>query len=668
MIQLSDAAKHFGGRTLFIHADLRLGDDDRVGLVGPNGSGKTTLLRILAGEEPLDDGKLIQNRSQTIGYLPQQGLSFSGRSLLEECQSVFAGLLALEAELRELEARIAANAAGPQPQGEAKARADAEAERYARLQHEFAVRDGYALDARIATVLNGLGFAADDAARHCEEFSGGWQMRIALAKLLLAAPDVLLLDEPTNHLDLEARNWLEEFLGHYPHACILVSHDRYFLDAIVTRIWALGRGKLTSWTGNYTAFRRQKQQREEQLLAAWKQQQQRRQQLEVFINRFRYTASKAAQVQSRIKELERMPELELPELEQHLHFKFPQPPACGRTVLELAGVAKSYGPRQIFRSLDLRLERGDRVAVIGPNGAGKTTLIRLLAGELAFERGERRVGHEVKLDSFAQDQYKALNPQRRLLDDLTDCAPALPASELRGLLGCFLFRGDDVFKSIGVLSGGERNRYALLRLLLYPANCLLLDEPTNHLDLDAKEVLLDALKQYTGTLVFVSHDRYFLDALATKVWEVGGGGVGVYLGNYEDYRYRKAHSGEQAAGLEKAISSKLAGNGDVAPGGNAEIAGGGAGKNGHGQRPKPKRMNPQKRQKLEAELTQVERELAEVEAALAELEAAMGREDTYRDGVRTQQVMARYEQQSARREQLATARDAARAALAPAEA
>ncbi len=667
MIQLTGAAKHFGDRTLFQATDLRLGDDDRVGLVGPNGSGKTTLLRILAGLEPLDGGKLVQTRSQTIGYLPQQGLSFSGRTLLEECQSVFTDLLALETGLRELEARMAAAAHHPRPSAEAGAQAAAEAERYARLQHQFAVRDGYALDARIATVLGGLGFAAGDQARLCEEFSGGWQMRIALAKLLLASPDVLLLDEPTNHLDLEARNWLEEFLQAYPRACILVSHDRYFLDAIIARVWALGRGKLTAWTGNYTQYRRQKEQREEQLLAAWKQQQERRQQLEVFINRFRYTATKAAQVQSRIKELERMPELELPETEAHLHFRFPQPPGCGRTVLELEGVDKSYGAHAIFRGLDLRLERGDRVAVIGPNGAGKTTLLRLLSGELAFEAGVRREGHEVKLDSFAQDQYKALDPGRRLLDDLTDCAPALPAPELRGLLGCFLFRGDDVFKPIRVLSGGERNRYALLRLLLHPANCLLLDEPTNHLDLDAKEVLLEALRQYTGTLVFVSHDRYFLDALATKVWEVGGGSVGVYLGNYEDYRYRKAHAGEAAAGLEKNAGSKYAaGAAPNANGAAAEGAAAGAAA-GNGRGPRPKRMNPQKRQKLEAELGQIEAELAAVTAELSELESAMGREETYRDGGRVQQTMQRYERQTARRDELLAAREAAAAALAPAD-
>ena len=665
MIQLTEAAKHFGGRTLFKDASLRLGDDDRVGLVGPNGSGKTTLLRILAGQEPLDAGRLVQNRAQTVGYLPQQGLSFAGRTLLEECQSVFEGLLKLETELRELEEGMAAPA-------EDRAKAEADAERYARLQHEFAVREGYALDARIATVLDGLGFAPGDTVRHCEAFSGGWQMRIALAKLLLASPDVLLLDEPTNHLDLEARNWLEEFLGGYPHACVLVSHDRYFLDAVITRVWAVGRGRLTAWTGNYTAYLKQREQREEQLTAAWRQQRERRQQLEVFINRFRYTATKAAQVQSRIKEIERLPELELPEQEAHMHFKFPQPPACGRTVLELAGVAKSYGELRVFSQLDLRLERGDRVAVVGRNGAGKSTLLRLMAGELAPDAGERRVGHEVRLDSFAQDQYKALNAQRRLLDDLIDCAPALPAPALRGLLGCFLFRGDDVFKPIGVLSGGERNRYALLRLLLHPANCLLLDEPTNHLDLDAKEVLLDALRQYTGTLVFVSHDRYFLDALATKVWEVGGGKAGVYLGNYEDYRYRKAHAGEEAAGLDREKRARGAADDPIANGaaranGNAVNGNAANGNAANGAAAKPKRMNPQKRRKLEADLERVEAEIAALEAELSALEAAMGREETFRDGERAQQTMARYQRQSARRDELHAARENARAALAMAD-
>ena len=621
MIQLSSAAKYFGGRTLFENADLRIGDADRVGLVGANGSGKSTLLKILAGLESLDKGALAQNRKQTLGYLPQEGLSFVRRSLLEECRSVFDGLLAIEQEMARLESAMA-TAAG--------AEAEAIAERYGGIQHEYNVRGGYALEARIASVLAGLGFPAGDWERPCEVFSGGWQMRIALAKLLLAQPDVLLLDEPTNHLDLEARNWLEEFLAAYPHACILVSHDRYFLDAVTTRTVEIARAKITAYAGNYSYYRKEKQAREEQILAAWKNQNDKRQQLEAFINKFRYTATKAAQVQSRIKELEKLPEIELPEPETSIHFQFPPAPSCGRIVLELRGVEQSYGELRVLRGVDLQLERGDRVAVVGHNGAGKSTLLRVLAGQEPIRTGERRLGHEVRLDAFAQDQYKALDAERRILDDLTTIAPTGLVPQLRNLLGCFLFRGDDVYKRIGVLSGGERNRYALLRLLLRPANLLLLDEPTNHLDMQAKDVLLEALRQYRGTLVFVSHDRYFLDALATRVWEVGGGEVGNYLGNYEDYLYRKAQDQKPVPAAAAAVSSPAA----------------------QGESRKRARVNPQRRQKQENTVAGLEQEITRLEAELRELEAALGRPDTFQDAARAQATLEQYQRQSQRRQEL----------------
>ncbi|MGH9481257.1 MAG: ABC-F family ATP-binding cassette domain-containing protein, partial [Terriglobales bacterium] len=589
------------------------------------GSGKTTLLRILAGLEPLDAGKLVQPKDQTVGYLPQEGLQLAGRTLLEECRSVFAGLMAVERELHAVEARL-------------EHTDDLSLfERYAELQHQYQVGGGPALEARIGTILAGLAFTPEDAQRPCEDFSGGWQMRIALAKLLLAEPGVLLLDEPTNHLDLETRNWLEEYLGHYPYACVLVSHDRYFLDAVVERIVDLSQAKATVYTGNYTSFLRQKEERLVQIRAAHANQKERREQLEVFINRFRYTATKAAQVQSRIKELERMETIELPPAEATIHFSFPQPKPSGRRVLELRRAAKRYGAKRVFENLDLVLERGDRIGLIGQNGAGKSTLLRLLAGAEPPDRGERVVGHQVTLDFFAQDQYKVLDPQRRILDDLTSVAPALLVPQLRTLLGSFLFHGDDVYKRIGVLSGGERNRYALARMLLQPSNCLLLDEPTNHLDLRAKEVLLGALQQYTGTVIFVSHDRAFIDELATRMVHVTphqeGGNVEVYPGNYEEYRY---HVDQQAAA---AASPPKAENGS-APAPPAAPA------------PRARRINPQRQQALKNSIAELEAEIAAVEAEVRELEAALAIDSTFRDGARAQATLARYHAQSERRRQL----------------
>src|SRR5579864_462518 len=420
------------------------------------------------------------------------------------------------------------------------------ADRFHQIDSEFRNRDGYAIEAQVGTVLAGLGFPHSDWQRRTEEFSGGWQMRIALAKLLLEKPNVLLLDEPTNHLDLEARNWLEQYLTNYPFAFVLISHDRYFLDVTVDKIVEIWNRGVHFYSGNYEKYLQQKQERTDQLEAAYRNQRERIEQLEAFINRFRYQATKAKQVQSRIKELEKIERIELPAEEKTIHFSFPQPKPSGRIVAEFQNVSKSYGEKFVFGGVSFIIERGDRIALVGVNGAGKSTLIKLLAGIEPLSAGEYRLGHNAQVDYFAQDQYKELDTDARMLDDLQSMAPRSTNTELRSLLGCFLFSEDDVFKRIGVLSGGERNRYALARMLLQPSNFLLLDEPTNHLDLRAKDVLLAALQDYTGTIVFVSHDRYFLDKLATRVFEVEDGRVHVYPGNYEDYVWRKGGGGTVA--------------------------------------------------------------------------------------------------------------------------
>ena len=437
-------------------------------------------------------------------------------------------------------------------------------------------------------------------------------MRIALAKLLLQQPNLLLLDEPTNHLDLEARNWLEEYLGKYPHAFVLISHDRYFLDVTVNKIVEIWNKQLFTYPGNYDKYVEQKTARREQLQAAYRNQRERIEQLEVFINRFRYQATKAKQVQSRIKELEKIERIELPPEEKTIHFSFPQPKVSGRIVAEFEGVAKSYGEKEVFHGVNFIIERGDRIALVGVNGAGKSTLIKLLAGKEPLTKGEYRLGHNVIADYFAQDQYKELDADARILDDLGDMSPRSSQTELRNLLGCFLFSDDDVFKRIGVLSGGERSRYALLRMLLQPANFLLLDEPTNHLDMRAKDVLLEALEKYTGTVVFVSHDRYFIDKLATRVFEIGGGHVEVYPGNYEDYRWRKEGGAEA---LTEAVH-RSANEAPVAPP---------APGNSNGNHPRvasppaesKKRLNPIKRKQMQERIGGLEAEISQAESAIA---------------------------------------------------
>ncbi|MFL6351321.1 MAG: ABC-F family ATP-binding cassette domain-containing protein [Bryobacteraceae bacterium] len=546
MLQLAGAGKRFAHKLLFEDLDWLITPKERAGLVGGNGTGKSTLLKVTAGIEPLDYGSLSAMKGIRIGYLPQDGLQVSGRSVFAEAMSVFADLKDLEQELEALTARMS----DIDPGGEEYR---AVAERFERADSEFRTRDGYAIEAQVGAVLAGLGFRKEDWVRRTEEFSGGWQMRIALAKLLLEKPNLLLLDEPTNHLDLEARNWLEGYLANYPFAYILISHDRYFLDVTVNKIAEIWNKKVQFYTGGYERYKQQKAERLAQLEAAYKNQQDRIQQLEAFINRFRYQATKAKQVQSRIKELDRIERIELPPEEKTIHFSFPQPKASGRVVAQMKNVAKSYGAKQVFSGVNFAIERGDRIALVGVNGAGKSTLIKLLAGIEPLSAGEYVLGHNVEPDYFAQDQYKELDPEGRVLEDLGAVAPRSTQTELRNLLGCFLFSEDDVFKRIGVLSGGERNRYALARMLLHPSNFLLLDEPTNHLDIRAKDVLLTALEDFTGTIVFVSHDRYFLEHLATRVFEIADREVRVYPGNFADYMWRKQGGAEKAPTLNDVL-------------------------------------------------------------------------------------------------------------------
>src|SRR5947207_602304 len=413
--------------------------------------------------------------------------------------------------------------------------------RYSDLQDRFRIGDGYSIELKTATVLQGLGFTAADFARPTETFSGGWQMRIALAKLWLGQPNLLLLDEPTNHLDLDARNWLETYLNDYPHAVILVSHDRFFLDAVVTRIADLTLRTLTDYVGNYSAYLVAHHARIEQLRKAKREQDEEVARVKMFIDRFRYQATKASQVQSRIKMLDKVVPIEVPPERKKIHFDFPTCGKSGRTVLELKGARKAYGEHVVFGGVHVHIERGDRIALVGPNGTGKSTLMRMLSGEESPDSGERVEGHNVVMQYFAQDEATRMDPSPTVYETLSSGSPMQMVPAIRNILGGFLFSGDDVYKHVRVLSGGERTRLAVARMLLRPSNVLLLDEPTNHLDLDSKEVLLDALVDYGGTLVFVSHDRYFVERLATKIIEIASGDALAYPGTYKEFLWHKEH-------------------------------------------------------------------------------------------------------------------------------
>ena len=600
MIQLSAAGKRFGPKLLFDNLNWLITPKERVGLVGANGTGKSTLLKVLGGFESLDYGAITQTKGMTAGYLPQDGLRLSGRTVFDECMFVFAGLKDMEREMEQ----ITHTMGDLDPASEEYHQV---ANRFERLQSEFHARDGYALEAKVGTVLAGLGFPSSDWNRRTEEFSGGWQMRIALGKLLLEQPNLLLLDEPTNHLDLEARNWLEEYLHDYPNAFVLISHDRYFLDVTVNKTCEIWNKQVFFYSGNYEKYLTQKAERKIQLEAAYRNQRERIDALEAFINRFRAQATKAKQVQSRIKELEKIERIELPPDEKTIHFSFPQPKPSGRIVAEFHGVSKAYSAKLIFSGAEFVIERGDRIALVGVNGAGKSTLIKLLAGTESLTSGEYKLGHNVEPDYFAQDQYKELNPDARMLDDLYDVAGKSTQTELRNLLGCFLFSEDDVFKRIGVLSGGERNRYALARMLLHPSNFLLLDEPTNHLDMRAKDVLLNSLQEFNGTVLFVSHDRYFIDKLATRIFEVGDGEVRIFPGNYEDYLWRK-----QGKPLDMDLSVGVHSNGSG--GGITVLAPVVA----------AKRVNPMKVKQMEERCDALLSRITELEDEISSHEVALG--------------------------------------------
>jgi len=618
MVSATNITLRFADRTLLNEVSFRIGARDRIGLVGSNGAGKSTLLRILTGTAQADTGTLTKARYVTVGYLPQEGVSASGRTLIEEAESVFADVVEAQTRLEEIQRRMGEVEDGTEEAAELL-------ELYGELQHHLEVSNAFTMRAEAESVLAGLGFSQRDFPRAVEEFSGGWQMRIALARLLLQEPSLLLLDEPTNHLDMDSLQWLEEYIRGYRGALILVSHDRRFLDTLTERTFELSLGRLTEYKGNFSFYVEQKTERLEQQRAAYRNQQMQIKQTERFIERFRYKATKARQVQSRIKALDRLERIEVEDTERSLDFDFPPAPPAGAVVMRLEGVEKRYGEIEVFDGLDLEIDRGDKIALVGVNGAGKSTLARIVAGVEEVDGGRRIPGHNVVVSYFAQHQAEELDPRAEVLQTLDVVATGDMRQRLRTLLGCFLFSGDDVYKRVGVLSGGEKSRLALAKMLLEPANLLILDEPTNHLDMVSKGVLQEALERFDGTAVIVSHDRDFLDPVVNKVIALRPGAPLVYPGTMSEFleAQRKAASPAPLARGDRTARS--------------------AGKDRKRQEAEERQQRYRLVKPVRESIEKTERAIQEKEQRIRECEHMLEDPELYKDGNRVRDITTEYQ-------------------------
>ena len=552
MLQLDKITLYFGDRPLFDGISATINPGERIGLVGPNGAGKSTLLKIIAGEQEADSGSVNMSNSATVGYLPQDGVDPDPElTVYQEVEQAFSEILTLREKQEQLQHQL--DTLNPESDEHEQT-----LDEFGQVQHQLENIGSYTLQADIERVLMGLGFNEKDFLRSTTEFSGGWLMRIALAKLLLRQPTYLLLDEPTNHLDIESLQWIESFLRNYDGTVIIVSHDRAFLDSVTKRTLALRRGNLDDYAGNFSFYEKKYAEEQELLKKQYENQQKERKQTQEFIDRFRYKATKAKQVQSRIKQLEKMEEIELDEEQSEISFSFPPAERSGQVVLKLRDLVKKYDDNTVFDGIDYEIERGDKIAVVGPNGAGKSTLIRILAGIEPITSGKREVGYNVTPGYFAQHQAEELDPKNNALEEMRLAGSGENDTRLRTILGCFLFVGDDVFKKVGVLSGGEKSRVALAKMLLNSGNFLIFDEPTNHLDMQSKNILQQALQQYEGTLMIVSHDRDFLDPIVNKTLEVQPGYVKTWLGNVSYYldKKREEREAQEVQAVEKKSEKK----------------------------------------------------------------------------------------------------------------
>ncbi len=556
MITLNHVQKQFGSRILFKDCSLQIGARDRIGLIGPNGSGKTTFFRMILGEESIDGGEILIAKGVKMGYLPQEVITIRGDTVLGEVLKGVSQITSLQDKMKILEEELTTI---DDPKAQEKL-----AKEYGKLQEHYTLLGGYGLEAEAKQILKGLGFKEKDFNRLTDELSGGWLIRIALSKILLQSPDLLLLDEPTNHLDLQSLIWLENFLVNYPGAMVIVSHDRVFLNHLIDRIAEIEAEKIDLYHGDYDHYVEEKENRREILEATYKTQQKKIEQIERFIERFRAKNTKSSQVQSRIKMLEKIERVELPKERKEIRFEFPAPKRSGHRVIEIKNLHKRYGETVVYDGIDFTLFRGDKVALIGPNGAGKSTLLKILAGVLDYERGEIVLGKDVTRAYFAQHQFDLLRPENTVYEELLSIATDESQTQLRTLLGTFLFSGEEIEKKVSVLSGGERSRLVLAKMLLKPANFLLLDEPTSHLDIASRNVLEMALKQFQGTICLITHDRHLINQIATKVIEIDQGAPAFYLGNYDDYLYKKQQIRkeegpvqESTAPIKKRSSSRI---------------------------------------------------------------------------------------------------------------
>lgn len=623
MLSLANITIQFGAKKLFEDVSFIVNPRDRIGLVGSNGTGKSTLLKVINGQIDSDSGDVALSKHTTIGYLPQDGLTFTGKTLYDEVYSGIGDISSLKDEIDDVQKEMEEH---PDKNSEDFMEL---IEKMGELQHKFEDLDGFRVKANIEKILEGLGFHANDFDRLTDEFSGGWQMRIALAKLLLKRPSVLLLDEPTNHLDIDSLLWLEGFLKSYEGAILLVSHDRTFLDNLTNKTIEIYTGKVTIYKGNYTFYVTEKEQRRELLEKRFENQQKYLKQQNRFIERFRYKNTKATAVQSRIKMLDKMEIIEIEDEESAIQFHFPPATHSGRLIIDLNNISKSYGDNLVLSGVDFEIERGDKIGLVGVNGAGKSTLARIIRGTEEIQHGKRKMGPGVELEYYSQHQADTLEPNNTVLGTLDSIAAGDVRKQLRTILGSFLFRGDDVFKPVSVLSGGEKSRLALARMLLKPSNFLILDEPTNHLDMNSKKILMNALHEYKGTILIISHDREFLDGIVNKVIEVKDRNIRTYIGNCSYYLMKKSEESLQ----DSAKNGKAA----------AET--------------KPKKSKEQKRAEAENrnklysvakpikdKIHKLEKSIKAKEERLKEIEASMASGELFKDPEQAKKTTAEYKE------------------------
>ncbi|MDG4476523.1 ABC-F family ATP-binding cassette domain-containing protein [Thiovibrio frasassiensis] len=618
MLAINQLSIQFGSKQLFKNVSVRVHPGEKIGLVGVNGAGKSTLLKIMAGVKHVDDGILARSKNISVGYLPQEITAFPpGRTLFQEAETAFAEALSLQKELDQVNQDL--GRIPPEDPGFADL-----LHRQGDLQHRLDQSDIFTMESQIERILLGLGFSQSDFSKDSISFSGGWLMRLMLAKILLAKPDLLLLDEPTNHLDIESLTWLEEFLQNHRGAMVMISHDRSFLDNLTTVTWEISLGELTVYKGNYSKYLVDKANRMIIKRAAYENQQAMIDQTMKFVDRFRSKASKATQVQSRLKQLEKIELIELDETENSIAFRFPPSPPSGRTMLEIEGLHKQFGEQPVFNNLSFSLQRGEKLAVLGVNGAGKSTLVKILAGLIPPDSGTIRKGHNVAISYFGQHQAQELDPRFTVLETLSHVNNEMSVTQTRSLLGAFLFRGDDVDKKVAVLSGGEKSRVALAKMIATPANLLILDEPTNHLDIQSQEVLQEAMRQYDGSIIVVSHNRYFANSFVSKVLEIKNSHGTIFDGNI-DYYLHKTHAESAAAPPKSAVAPKSK------PGAPVQEK---QTKKGKESRKLQAEMRQQKNREigpLKKNVERYEQEIDQLEPRKSQLEQAMADPELYKD-------------------------------------